>query len=535
METSDPWDDARVHVLVDRRNWCIGSHKRALMKSKFAAVVGLTFIVALPHAATAQCAGDCNSDSQVTVDELIVGVNVALGTTAFDMCNVFDTNGDGQVAVNELVAAVNNALNGCVSNPVLQGLAALSANNLRDANESFETAITMNPSDARATLLAIFTRIARVLLENTQLQALATRAGVIITGNTTNICDFALTVPDPLADGAPRTGELMDTGRTVLLPEITRAVEQLRQLPESTNVEFTADQLPECVRDDVPSDPIRVNHADILAMAAGFDAVVAAYDIVTAYNIDADLQAVLTQPFPSVLAKQLGLLTLLPGKASQVASARDRLDADFAGIIAALDTVSGKEEELADHVLGFLVGTGRTARMAKRVIDLTRQALRGEIVLPIDIVTGQVVLMDIGLAETERVDLSRFFAGQVASLRPLVPNADANGHLDFTTAPDPTFGGATPTLTTDKIANFLIGGPACSACADDSDCNAFGFGSFQCGPCTNNCTGNTSRCVEPFVSTECSDGTYGSLLPQLPHAALRRFPLCLANTPCAAP
>jgi hypothetical protein len=59
------------------------------------------------------CAGDCNQDGSVTVDELIKGVNIALGTTSVDACSSFDANGDGAVTINELIAAVNRALNGC--------------------------------------------------------------------------------------------------------------------------------------------------------------------------------------------------------------------------------------------------------------------------------------------------------------------------------------------------------------------------------------------------------------------------------------
>jgi hypothetical protein len=49
----------------------------------------------------------------VTVDELITGVNIALGATPLSACPVFDPSGDGAVTVDEILQAVNNALNGC--------------------------------------------------------------------------------------------------------------------------------------------------------------------------------------------------------------------------------------------------------------------------------------------------------------------------------------------------------------------------------------------------------------------------------------
>jgi hypothetical protein len=59
------------------------------------------------------CAGDCNGNGEVTVNELISGVNIALGALPPSTCSACDSNGDGTVSVNELVAAVSRALNGC--------------------------------------------------------------------------------------------------------------------------------------------------------------------------------------------------------------------------------------------------------------------------------------------------------------------------------------------------------------------------------------------------------------------------------------
>jgi hypothetical protein len=60
----------------------------------------------------AMCAGDCNGDGAVVVNELVLGVNVALGNQPASACAACDSNGDGTVAINELVAGVSNALSG---------------------------------------------------------------------------------------------------------------------------------------------------------------------------------------------------------------------------------------------------------------------------------------------------------------------------------------------------------------------------------------------------------------------------------------
>jgi hypothetical protein len=60
------------------------------------------------------CPGDCDRDKQVTVAELVLGIEIALGR-GYDECAAFDTNRDGRIAVDELIEGVNASLNGCAS------------------------------------------------------------------------------------------------------------------------------------------------------------------------------------------------------------------------------------------------------------------------------------------------------------------------------------------------------------------------------------------------------------------------------------
>jgi hypothetical protein len=62
---------------------------------------------------TSPCPGDCGGDGQVTIDELITMVNIALGTKPVSECSVGDTSGDGDITIDEIIQAVNRALNGC--------------------------------------------------------------------------------------------------------------------------------------------------------------------------------------------------------------------------------------------------------------------------------------------------------------------------------------------------------------------------------------------------------------------------------------
>lgn len=59
------------------------------------------------------CIGDCNDDTQVTVDELLTMVNIALGSADVGTCRPGDANNDKQITIDEILRAVNNALNEC--------------------------------------------------------------------------------------------------------------------------------------------------------------------------------------------------------------------------------------------------------------------------------------------------------------------------------------------------------------------------------------------------------------------------------------
>lgn len=61
--------------------------------------------------AAAQCVGDCNGDGEVTINELILGVNIALGNDPVSACPAFAS--DGEVTIAQLIKGVNAALNGC--------------------------------------------------------------------------------------------------------------------------------------------------------------------------------------------------------------------------------------------------------------------------------------------------------------------------------------------------------------------------------------------------------------------------------------
>lgn len=98
------------------------------MNHRLLALLAVTLL--LPATVVAQiCEGDCANDGSVTVDEIVTGVNVALGGAPLSQCNPFDRDASGGVTVDELVVAINNALGGCPAAPAqsLRGVAATGA------------------------------------------------------------------------------------------------------------------------------------------------------------------------------------------------------------------------------------------------------------------------------------------------------------------------------------------------------------------------------------------------------------------------
>jgi cysteine-rich repeat protein len=80
-------------------------------------LAGLAFVALVwtAQSANAQgvCAGDCDGSGMVTINELIICVNIALGSAQVSACTACDVNGDGSVEINELIQAVNSDLCGC--------------------------------------------------------------------------------------------------------------------------------------------------------------------------------------------------------------------------------------------------------------------------------------------------------------------------------------------------------------------------------------------------------------------------------------
>ncbi|MBX3026546.1 hypothetical protein KF840_16700 [bacterium] len=80
-----------------------GPHRIRVFTEPSAEIASTQFVV------TESCPGDCDRDGEVTIDELLRGVGLALGTSVLP-CPAY---GNGPVTIDQLVAAVARALTGC--------------------------------------------------------------------------------------------------------------------------------------------------------------------------------------------------------------------------------------------------------------------------------------------------------------------------------------------------------------------------------------------------------------------------------------
>lgn len=92
------------------------------------------------------CTGDCSGDGSVTVDEVLRGVNIALGTAELGGCAFFDRDLSGEVTIDEILRAVGAALATCPP-PVIRTLAGSGAAGYDgESHDPLETALYL-PQD----------------------------------------------------------------------------------------------------------------------------------------------------------------------------------------------------------------------------------------------------------------------------------------------------------------------------------------------------------------------------------------------------
>src|SRR5215831_19318179 len=86
-------------------------------RTRAVATVAMAVLTSTARPAAATCFGDCNGDGRVTINEVIVMVDILLGLQPLSACAAGDRNHDGKITVDEVIADVAADLKGCALAP----------------------------------------------------------------------------------------------------------------------------------------------------------------------------------------------------------------------------------------------------------------------------------------------------------------------------------------------------------------------------------------------------------------------------------
>ena len=316
------------------------------------------------------------------------------------------------------------------------GLDALKAGNLREANDAFRQATIDDPTDTTAGLYHALTRILTKVIDTPQLRELARRSGVSLDSDASDVCLLDFPLPEETPAGAPQTAEIFNALRDALVPEIDAALTTLNGLPTSMEVPFVLGNLPPCLSMVADGFVVEIDRSDVQVLTATLQAIRGVLEILAAYDVDVGLQALETPTLQEILAAEPTTFPLV--SSARLSSAQTFFDQALASASQAISSVLAETDSQADDVLVITPGDVADAQRTKRVLDLVRQSLRETVVLP----------TDIGLNDSERLNLNVFFSGRLRALRPLLLAPGG-------TFSDPTFGGIAPDFTQQDIEDYL--------------------------------------------------------------------------------
>ena len=327
-------------------------------------------------------------------------------------------------------------VSGSGSRGVKAGLGALATGNLRQANNLFRQATIDDPADTTAKLYHAVTRMLTKAIYSPRLRALATRSGVSLSDDDSNVCPFDFPLPKDIPLEAPRTAEIFDALRDILAPEIDLALAALNGLPTPIQIPFALNNLPPCLPLRTGRFVVEIDQSDVQALIATLQALRGASEVLDAYDVDVSLRALDTPTLQEILAAESTPFPLV--SRARLSPARTFFDQALASASQAISSILAETDSQTDDVIVVTPGGIADAQRIRRTLDLVRQSLQRTVVLP----------TDIGLNDPERLNLSVFFSGRLRTLRPLLP---APGGI----FPDPTFGGIAPDLTQRDIEEYI--------------------------------------------------------------------------------
>jgi hypothetical protein len=114
------FDDTKVGDIIGdtlgNYNGALTVPSDALVGSHVIRILSPREIAAAPFEVT-ECAGDCNGDGMVGIDDLMQVVNIVFGDAPLSSCASVDSNRNGVLTIDELLSAVQRGLRGCSVQP----------------------------------------------------------------------------------------------------------------------------------------------------------------------------------------------------------------------------------------------------------------------------------------------------------------------------------------------------------------------------------------------------------------------------------
>lgn len=324
-----------------------------------------------------------------------------------------------------------------------QGEAAVALGDFHAARQHLSQAVAANPNDERANLALALSRLLVIVLDDPQIASLLSRSGGSVAGDSHNVCTSLFKFPQTVSAGAPGTGEIFDTLRSVLAPELDAALTNLGRISSGVSLTFETRQLPACLRPGTLPPTLEIDRGEVLAFTALLQGLRAVFDLGAGYHVDVPLAMALHGTGQQILAAAPSLLTLR--SAGALSTARVLASQALTNLSAAITAIQVETDDQSNDLLVIAPGDSATAQRSRQILDLLRQSLQGQVVFP----------TSVGLPAAERLNLNPLFSGNLTTARPLLPVLDDAGNFDVQQFPDPTFAGMAPDVTQHDLDNAV--------------------------------------------------------------------------------
>jgi hypothetical protein len=443
------------------------------------------------------CAGDCNGDGQVSINELVTAVSIALGGAPVTSCEAADPNGDGQVSIDELILAVAHALDGCGATPDLDAVRASAT----VAAAPFVNVLDFGAVGANAARAAAAAAVARPAQASGCTTYTCYLFGAV-TGSETDCCvgtQYSVQASGCTFDAAD--GSVVDRDGSFTVDGQSNAVCSGIPIGESFQAQFNSFFM----RVTDPNGAFELSIADFTeAFAAQPGGCLTDQDQTLGFGIRGDGtrqlaggQRVISGDSYGVhsdVQTQVNNLTLLVN--SDASSGPCVVSAGIDGGIEVVDHVA-----LADVVTTFdALGVAETHD-------------GNDLLLAYDGTIGTTCLGEVGLNTTEPLRLRNDNPCPVGGVvRVMLPSGTSiitytpTGGLAYDFGADGTIDQTVDSC--EQVATQACSLPptpqACAPCSGPQDCST----GLVCAPCSYACTGQGTRCSPPNDFAACADGIY---------------------------